>query len=76
MEYIYCAIAAVVGIIIGALIGYLIRRSIAEKEIGSAEAEADRIRRGKTRRGGQQEGSAGRGKGRSNPRKERGRPRA
>ena len=44
MEYIYCAIAAVVGIIIGALIGYLIRRSIAEKEIGSAEAEADRIR--------------------------------
>lgn len=37
------AIAAVVGILVGAFAGFLYRKKIAEKEIGSAEEEAKRI---------------------------------
>lgn len=36
-------ITAVVGIIVGAVIGFLYRKTVAEKEIGSAEQEATRI---------------------------------
>ena len=43
MQYIGIIIAAVVGILVGALLGFTYRKSIAEKEIGGAEEEAKRI---------------------------------
>lgn len=43
MEYLWYSLAAVAGIIIGAFVGMLIRKKIAEGKIGSAENEAKRI---------------------------------
>ncbi|MGE4548034.1 MAG: ribonuclease Y [Intestinibacillus sp.] len=43
MHIIIPIITAVVGIIVGAVIGFLYRKTVAEKEIGSAEQEATRI---------------------------------
>jgi len=43
MEYVIAAICAVVGIALGFLIGFMIRKKIGEAKIGSAEAEAERI---------------------------------
>ena len=40
---IYAIIAAVVGIILGVVVGFAYRKNVAEKEIGSAEEEAKRI---------------------------------
>ena len=42
-KYLLMVIGLVGGLLIGALIGYIIRRRIAEKAIGSAETEAKRI---------------------------------
>ena len=43
MPIIINLIIGVVGLIIGVLIGFLYRKKVAEKEIGSAEQEATRI---------------------------------
>ena len=43
MEYLFYAIAALVGLGIGVFIGIAYRKNVAEREIGSAEAEATRI---------------------------------
>ena len=43
MEYLICAIAVLVGLGIGVFIGITYRKNVAEREIGSAEAEATRI---------------------------------
>lgn len=43
MNILIPTITAVVGIIFGAVIGFLYRKTVAEKEIGSAEQEATRI---------------------------------
>ena len=43
MPIIIKLIIGVVGLIIGVLIGFLYRKKVAEKEIGSAEQEATRI---------------------------------
>jgi ribonuclease Y len=43
IEYVIAAICAVVGIALGFLIGFMIRKKIGEAKIGSAEAEAERI---------------------------------
>ena len=43
MDILFIVIAAVVGITIGFAIGYVCRKKFAEREIGSAEAEATRI---------------------------------
>lgn len=43
MEYLFYALAAVAGIIIGTIVGMIIRKKIAESKIGSAENEAKRI---------------------------------
>ncbi|MCB6365340.1 ribonuclease Y [Intestinibacillus massiliensis] len=43
MHIVIPIITAVVGIIVGAVIGFLYRKTVAEKEIGSAEQEATRI---------------------------------
>ena len=40
---VYIIIAAVVGLLVGAVIGFAYRKNVAEKEIGSAEEEARRI---------------------------------
>ena len=40
---VYIIIAAVVGLLVGAVIGFAYRKNVAEKEIGSAEEEAKRI---------------------------------
>ena len=42
-KYLLMVIGIVAGILVGAFIGYIVRRRIAEKAIGSAEAEAKRI---------------------------------
>ncbi|MBR4279040.1 MAG: DUF3552 domain-containing protein, partial [Clostridia bacterium] len=39
----YYVLAAIGGIVVGLIVGMLIRKAIAEKKIGSAEAEAKRI---------------------------------
>ena len=43
MEIIIGVVAAIVGIALGVLIGFTIRKKVGEAKIGSAEAEADRI---------------------------------
>ena len=43
MDFLWYAIAAVVGILLGLVVGMIIRKKIAEGKIGSAEAEAKRI---------------------------------
>ena len=43
MDFLWYAIAAVAGIVIGLFVGMVIRKKIAEGKIGSAEAEAKRI---------------------------------
>ena len=43
MDFLWYAIAAVAGIVIGLFVGMIIRKKIAEGKIGSAEAEAKRI---------------------------------
>ena len=43
MDFLWYAIAAAVGIVLGSFIGMIVRKKIAEGKIGSAEAEAKRI---------------------------------
>ena len=43
MEILFGAIGAVAGILLGILVGFAIRKAIAEKKIGSAEKEASKI---------------------------------
>ncbi len=43
MEFLWGGIGAVVGLAIGALIGSLLRKKVAEKQIGSAEEQAKKI---------------------------------
>ena len=43
MNYLFYAIAALIGVLIGVFIGITYRKRVAEREIGSAEAEATRI---------------------------------
>jgi len=43
-KIIFCVIGAVVGIVLGIVIGIAIRKAIAEKKIGSAKLEAEKIR--------------------------------
>ena len=43
MEILFGAIGAVAGILLGVLVGFVIRKAIAEKKIGSAEKEASKI---------------------------------
>ena len=44
MTILFCVIALAVGLGIGALLGFLYRKKIGERLIGSAEQEADRVR--------------------------------
>lgn len=43
MEFVYAAVALLVGLLIGAVIGYVYRKRKAEREIGSAEEQANKI---------------------------------
>ena len=43
MEFVYAAIALIVGLLLGAVLGVVYRKNIAEAKIGSAEQEANRL---------------------------------
>ena len=43
-DWLYIAITALVALVVGGAIGFLIRKSVAEKKIKSAEAEAQRVK--------------------------------
>ena len=43
MDFLSLAIGAAAGIVVGAVVGFFVRKSIAEKKIGSAEEQARRI---------------------------------
>lgn len=43
MEFVYAAIALIVGLLLGAVLGVVYRKKIAEAKIGSAEQEANRL---------------------------------
>ena len=43
ISVVFLVVAAVVGLVLGAVGGFTYRKRIAEKEIGSAEQEANRI---------------------------------
>ena len=43
-DWLYIAITALVALVVGGAVGFLIRKSVAEKKIRSAEAEAQRVK--------------------------------
>ncbi|MBQ6905833.1 MAG: ribonuclease Y [Clostridia bacterium] len=43
-DWLYIAITALVALVVGGAVGFLIRKSVAEKKIKSAEAEAQRVK--------------------------------
>ena len=43
MEFVYLIIGIVGGALVGTVVGFLIRKAVAEKKLGAAEAQAKRI---------------------------------